>query len=286
MSEKPKILLTGGTGLLGRECARRFHDDFEIVHFSRKDPGDGNPWIAGDVCDRAALTSACESVNFIVHAAALHSASWKAAGDDKAFEVNVTGTKNVLEAALATGVRRVIFTSSIWAAGHGPDSPELPHTEENDTPPAERYGMTKMLAERLCAYYAARHGLGVLVLRPGYISNPGSHNARDPIFLFGGVNAADVADAHVLALRAPESLRHDTFIITADSPLALVSKAEYRTDPQAVLRRTVPGIGPLLDNGEISPDALPEWYAHGWYSIARARRILGFAPKCNFSARP
>ena len=121
------ILLTGGSGLVGRTMVPLLRDSYSVTHFDVADPGDGFPFVQGDLRDARAVADACKGVDAVVHVAALHGKAWKAAGDDESFDVNVVGTKNVLEAARQAGVARVVFTSSIWATGHGdPPAPYLP----------------------------------------------------------------------------------------------------------------------------------------------------------------
>lgn len=279
-----RILLTGGTGKLGGAFVKAAPADCQFVHYSRRNPDDGHPWIQGDLRDRPALDAAMAGIDAVVHAAALHGPSWKAVGDDEAFQVNVTGTRNVLEAAHAAGVRRVVYASSIYAAGHGPETQTLPHTEASELLPTTAYGMTKRLSEELCRFYALRREMSVIVLRPGFILDAEPHDERNPMLLFGGVNARDVASAHWLAVKAPLAIRYDCFIIVADSPLAQVSKVAFEADPAVALEQAAPEIARLLERGELDLTQLPGWYARDWYSIKHAQTSLGYAPQFNYSA--
>ena len=155
-----KVLVTGGGGLVGRTITPLLERSYSVTHLDLKDPDDGLPFIQGDLRDSRAVAEACEGMDAVLHVAALHGKAWAAAGDDTGFEVNVTGCKNILEGAAKAGVRRVVFTSSIWATGHGDPSPEyLPIDEELPRKPAELYGLTKQLGEEMCAYASALYGL-------------------------------------------------------------------------------------------------------------------------------
>lgn len=271
------VLLTGGNGLVGRSLAPMLTPSYSVTHLELTPPDDGLPCIKGDLRDSAAVAAACEGMDAILHVAALHGRAWAEAGDDAGFEVNVTGTKNILEGAARAGVKRVVFTSSIWAAGHGADPPYLPIDEVMPREPCELYGLTKILGEKMCSYATAKHGFSTIVLRPGGIRAPALCKPADACLLWAAVDARDVAQAHVRALEAPEDMLHDVFIITADTPLCRVDPEEFRREPAAALAKAVPGILPLLEQGEIQ--LAPEFE---WYTIQKAKRLLGYAPQFNF----
>jgi len=125
------ILLTGGCGLVGRTLAPMLQSKYSVTHFEVVDPDDGLPFIKGDLRNPQEVAMACEDMDAVIHVAALHGKAWAELGDDMGFEVNVTGTKNIIEGAVRAGVKRVIFTSSIWASGHGSPPPDyLPIDEK------------------------------------------------------------------------------------------------------------------------------------------------------------
>lgn len=279
MAEKLRlrVLLTGGTGLVGRTLAPLLRATCDVTHFDVADPGDGLPALVGDLRNPAQVAAACRGMDAVVHVAALHGKAWAAAGDDVGFAVNVAGTKNILEGAAAAGVQRVVFTSSIWATGHdAPPPPSLPITEELSRQPAELYGLTKRLGEQMCCYATAKYGLSTIVLRPGGIRPAEAYAPLQTGFLVGAVDVRDVAQAHALALSAPATLRHDVFIVTADSPLCRVAASAYRADPVGALEAVVPGVAALVQAGKLQ---LP---AGEWYSVAKAQRGLGYQPQFGF----
>jgi nucleoside-diphosphate-sugar epimerase len=270
--------LTGGTGLVGRTLAPLLRERYEVTHFDVSDPGDGLPAILGDLRSPSAVAAACRGMDAILHVAALHGQAWAAAGDDAGFAVNLAGTKNILEGAAAAGVKRVVFTSSIWATGHdAPPAPHLPIDEALAREPAELYGLTKILGEQMCRYATAKYGFSTIVLRPGGIRPAAGYAPLQTGFLVGAVDVRDVAQAQVLALAAAESLRHDVFIITADSPLCQVQPQAYRADPAGMLDRVVPGVAARVRDGKLQLPAAGEWY-----SVAKAKRVLGYQPQFGF----
>jgi nucleoside-diphosphate-sugar epimerase len=277
---RDKVLLTGGSGLVGSHVAALLSGRCQLTHFDAVDPGDGLPWIQGDLCDPGAVQAACEGQDVVIHVAGLHGARWQAAGDDAGFRVNVLGTQNVLGGAHKGGAWRVVYTSSIWATGHAPlPAPYLPIDERLPREPFELYGLTKKLGEQMCAFATQRYGLSTICLRPGGICPQEAPLQRRLNHLFGAVDVRDVAAAHVLALDAPDEMRHERFVIAAQSPLCAVDPAHFFADRAGVLERLYPGVGALLEQGKLTLD-LPGQVE--WYTIEKARSMLGYAPRYTF----
>ena len=137
--EKMKILLTGGSGLLGQTLIPLLKNKHEVINFDKENPDQELTFYQGDLREQNLVEKACKNVEAIIHMAALHGKAWDQAGDSVGFEVNVTGTKNILEAAAKNKVNRVVvFTSSIWANGHLPEKAEyLPIDEKMKREPQE-----------------------------------------------------------------------------------------------------------------------------------------------------
>ena len=272
------ILLTGGSGLVGKALASMLKSRYEITHFEMRDPGDGFPFIKGDLRDSGAVAKACRSMDAVIHVAALHGRAWAEAGDDVGFEVNVSGTKNILEGTAKAEVKRVVFTSSIWATGHGPHPPYLPIDEELAREPVELYGLTKIIGEQMCRYASSTHGISSIVLRPGVICAAEVYSPNQACYLVGAVDVRDVAQAHILALEAPADMQHDVFVVTADSPLCRVDPDKFRNDPAGALEKVVPGVAALATEGKLRLSSNMEWY-----TVKKARQLLGYRPEYNFT---
>ncbi len=274
-----RVLLTGGSGLVGSRLAPMLAERHEVTHFDIADPGDGLPWIQGDLLDAEAVAAACAGRDAVVHLAAIHGAVWGELGDHAMFETNVMGTHNVLEGAARAGAWRVIFTSSISATGHGQGTPPpyLPIDEDTPRAAADLYGHSKEVGELLCRYATARHGLSTMILRPGYICAEDVAFERTLDFLFFMVDVRDVARAHLLALEAPRDLRHGSFLVTADSPLARMEPLQFFADRAGTVEGLFPGIGRYIEDGTLDASRGSEWY-----TIERARRVLGYEPEHGF----
>jgi len=159
-----KVLVTGGTGYLGRAIVRALSvGGHEVVVFARTAARSGLPGtlVDGDIRDRAAVERAAAGCDAISHSAALVSI-WRPRREDFD-EVNVGGLRNVLAAAQSHGITRLIYTSSFLALA--PRDLEAP-IEAND------YQRTKVAADRL-ADAAVRDGSPLMRVYPGVIYGPG-----------------------------------------------------------------------------------------------------------------
>ena len=173
------ILVTGGTGYIGRWLARELiKRDIETVAFDRvaADPASTLPlppeatFIQGDVTDREAVVAVAKSRPF---SAIVHLAGVVTMGCEKdpelGMRVNLGGTHNVLEAARLAGIPRVVFASTISV--YGPDVPQ-PITENTAIEPMTWYGQSKYMAEQLGDYYRRRYGLDFRAARLAAIVGP------------------------------------------------------------------------------------------------------------------
>jgi nucleoside-diphosphate-sugar epimerase len=272
-----KVLLTGGSGLVGTRLAPMLAERHEVTHFEMRDPGDGLPWIEGDLLDPRAVREACEGMDAVLHVAAIHGPNWRKLGDHAMFEVNVMGTQNVVHAAADAGVEQLIFTSSISATGHGQGlpAPWLPIDEEISRGAADLYGESKALGEQICGFATQRHGLDTIILRPGYICDEETQFPDTWRLLSCMVDVRDVAGAHLAALES--DVRRGVFLVTADSPLAHIDPLRFFADRRGCLEELFPGIAEHIDEGAFDPAGIDEWY-----TIDRARALLGWEPRHNF----
>jgi dihydroflavonol-4-reductase len=213
-------LVTGGTGFVGSHIARTLVEHGYQVRILRRTTSrlDAVRDITcehyiGDVTDIDSLRDAMEDVDWVFHVAAV--ADYWRNKPEWIYEVNVDGTRNVLQAAEDMGVRRVIFTSSAAAMGYRDDLRAVDESvrfnwDQHLTP----YGHSKFLAEAE-VYRAIRRGLDCVILNPTVITGPGDLNqisssvvlelARGnvpPTVPPGGItviDVRDVANAHLAA---------------------------------------------------------------------------------------
>jgi UDP-glucose 4-epimerase len=236
-----KILVTGGAGYIGGTVALRLlsaghtvliYDNF--CHGRRDLVPAGSRLIEGDLADRDLLEKVFreEKVDGVMHFAALIEAGESMKHPEIYFRNNTASTLSLLESMLATGVQRLVFSST--AAVYG--EPESTPIEEDATlAPTNAYGESKLLVEHMLTWLNRIHGLRYASLRyfnvagavegRGEAHEPESHliplildvaiGRRTSIKIFGKdyptpdgtcirdyVHVGDLADAHILALEA------------------------------------------------------------------------------------
>jgi len=160
-----RVLVTGAGGFIGRRLAPYLARRHEVV-CADLDPQEGPEWRRADVTRVEEVVEACRGVEAVVHLAI--PSGFEGDYEDDAlnalrFDVNVKGTRNVFEAAVRCGVRRVVYTSSLTVVwGYGPDEyvgPEAPAR------PVGTYALTKHLGEVIAADYHRRYSLSAVCLR-------------------------------------------------------------------------------------------------------------------------
>ncbi len=167
-----KILLTGGAGYVGSACLRWLldhgHDPIAYDDLSEGNaaavPDASSRLIKGDIIetDRLAEVLRQHGIEAVMHFAALASVPDSIASPEAYYRVNVVGTKSVLDAMRAAGVRKILFSST--AATYGFHA-EMPLREDSPQLPETPYGTTKLAAEWLIKDYARAYQLGYVLLR-------------------------------------------------------------------------------------------------------------------------
>ncbi len=173
----PRVLVTGSAGQIGAELVphlRSLYGKDNVIAAIHKAAGpslrDG-PVVTLDTGDAEAVAVAIREfkVDTVYHLAAVLSATGEK-DPQLAWQVNMDGLRNVLEAARVIGVGRLFWPSSIGA--FGPDAPRINAPQNSPLNPTTIYGVTKVAGELLCNYYFVKYGLDVRILRyPGLISN-------------------------------------------------------------------------------------------------------------------
>jgi len=140
-----KVLVTGGSGFIGtRLIDELLKNGHEVTIFDKRD-SEKYPQLVtlGDVRDEKALTKACEGMDVIYNLAAEHADNVTPISLYE--EVNVGGAENVVKAAEANGIKKIIFTSSVAIYGLNRGEPD----ETFDAQPFNEYGRTKYEAEKI-----------------------------------------------------------------------------------------------------------------------------------------
>lgn len=166
------VLITGGSGFIGSHIATRLVEEGKRVrvfdNFATSTPAnldhirDDVQLIEGDLRDDAAVRAAVQGVDLIYHQGALASVPRSIADPKSSFDVNVTGTLNLLVAARDAGVRRLVFASSSSVYG---DTQVSPKHERLTPAPLSPYAISKLTGEQLCTVFNSLYDLETVVLR-------------------------------------------------------------------------------------------------------------------------
>jgi nucleoside-diphosphate-sugar epimerase len=249
-----KALVTGSTGHLGEALVRTLrrlgHETIGIDILA-------SPFSthAGSIADPSFVARCMHGVQAVFHAATLHKPHVATHTRQQFVDVNVTGTLTLLEAAVAAGVERFIYTSTTSVFGDAlvppPHAPAAWITEDVVPVAKNIYGATKAAAEDLCRLFHRNRGLACLVLRTSrfFPEEDDSREVREAYsdpnlkvneYLHRRVDLEDVVDAHILAAeRAPE-LGFRMYILSAPTPFRQDDLPRLRNDLPSVLAQRVP----------------------------------------------
>jgi nucleoside-diphosphate-sugar epimerase len=283
-----RVVVTGGSGKAGRAVVRDLvehgHDvvNVDVVPAAVRHA----PFLQAELTHFGEAVEALRGADAVVHLAAIPAPGIRTVA--RTFEINMLSTWNVFSAASLLGLRRVVWASSetvlglpfgrsgarnlldeTAAPGHHPEPDYAPIDEEHPTRPHSSYSLSKVLGEEMAREFARWTGIPFVGLRFSAIREPQEYEAfpdawRDPHTsewnLWAYVDARDVAQSCRLALTVGIT-GAEVFIIAAadtvmDRPNAELMAACYPTVP--------------LREGTGEHDTL--------LSIAKARRVLGYAP--------
>ena len=238
-----RIVVTGGAGYIGGTVAAlMLQAGHEITvldnlcHSRRESVPAGVNFVDADIADRARVESVLRDTRAegVLHFAALIEAGESMQKPELYFRNNTAGTLSLLEAMQATGVQRLVFSSTAAVYGE-PEAVPIPETAK--LAPTNAYGESKLLVEQMLDWLNRIHGLRYAALRyfnvagaipgRGEAHEPESHiiplildvalGRREKIFIYGDgyptpdgtcirdyIHVADLAQAHMLALHALE----------------------------------------------------------------------------------
>jgi nucleoside-diphosphate-sugar epimerase len=249
-----RIVVTGGSGLIGRRITARLATEHEVVNVDLRVPDlPVGVHVRADILDAEAVARSLEGADAVVHAAAIAGPSMGVAED--IYITNVNGTRVVSEAARTVGVGRFVNISSEavlgFVFGAGRIKPRyFPIDEDHPVRASEPYGRSKMLAEELLAETAS-DGATVVSLRPPWVWVPEEYAKhrrliRNPEEWWDGlwayVHGDDLAEAvrRAIVLDIPQGF-HSAYVAAPDNGTVYRTRELIeRFYPEVPVR---PGIG-------------------------------------------
>ncbi len=235
--EPMKILVTGAGGQVGTDLLPLLlaRGDTVLAFDLAERPSDcpaNVEWIQGDITDAAAVNATVSQFRpeRILHLAAILSATGEKI-PVKAWDVNMDGTRNLLEAAREHRVKQFFFTSTIAAFGPG-----LPNPVGDVVPmqPTTIYGITKVAGELLGEWYQTNHGLDFRGVRfPGLINAgiPGGGTSDYALFMYidglrhGAYECFVEPDSKIPFMYMPDALR--AVLELSDAPKEDLTRCVY-----------------------------------------------------------
>ncbi len=279
-----RVVVTGAAGTLGRSLLPRLSSaSHQAVALDIAPTTSEAEWIEADVRDPAAVLGAVEGADVVVHTAALHGIHLADHSPRQFYDLNLTGTFNVWQAAVAHKVRGVVFSSTMGVYGDSrlPSSDRDVAVLDEEMPlrPGDVYGWTKVAGEELCRYHLRHDGIPSIALRYGMF-------VPEPFFrygirlLYGGVHEDDVADAVMAAVGAfgQRQVGFETYNVESSLPFTAAAGRDLRTDPLAAVERHWPGSRQLLlARGVRSLKPITEVFP-----VARLEATLSVRPRHDF----
>lgn len=289
-----RVLLTGSSGWLGRFLAPRLRTaghhviGLDVVADSETD-------VIGSVADRAIVERVFgdHGIEAVIHAGALHKPDIARFPAQAFVDVNVSGTLNLLQAAIAGRHDRFIFTSTtslmISKTISEAKGTAAVWLDETIAPlePRNIYGLTKLTAEGLCRLFHLEHGLNCTALRTGRFfpeeddtdDELSGENLKANEFLHRRLTVEDAADAHVAALEnTPDGF--EVFVVSAPLPFVPPDAEGLKSDAARLVAGYFPDVTELYARrGWRLPVSIGRVYDPG-----KAERLLGFRAATDFAA--
>jgi nucleoside-diphosphate-sugar epimerase len=246
------VLVTGATGFLGRHLVKALcQKGYKVRALVRSTSnlagltGLDIETVAGDVTDRGSLIKAADGRDLVFHCAG-RVVEWGKREDF--YRVNVEGTKNILEACLASGVKRFVHASSVTVLGvsrdRSPMDENTPYTDRS----FELYTETKILSEKLVLEYHNKKGLPITIVRPGLVWGPGDTTIFPRIEKLAAKGALlNIGKGDNLLCLAYISNVVQALILAAESPKAVGRIYNITDDEKKTSRTFLAGLAKAMD---------------------------------------
>lgn len=291
-----RILFTGGSGKAGRHATAYLRDQGHSIT--------NLDWVASDVpgittlkvdlTDAGQVFNACQAYatfdelepgtgmpryDAIVHFAAIPAILHRP--DNETYRINTLSTYHILDAATRLGIPKIIFASSETTYGicfaDGEKLPDyLPIDEEHPTVPQDSYAMSKVVNEVTARSFQARSGIDIYALRINNVIEPHEYRQNFPAYMdnpalrrrniFAYIDARDLGQMVDCCLKT-DGLGYQVFNVANEDLSVGLTSAQ-------VIERFYPGVPVQHAMGEYET----------FYSIDKARRLVGFEPRHSWRA--
>jgi UDP-glucose 4-epimerase len=289
-----RVLVTGSAGHLGEALMLTLQrSEHEAIGLDLKiSPVTHH---VGSITGRDFVRQCMRGIDAVLHTATLHKPHILTHSRQAFVDTNISGTLNLLEAAVAAGVKSFIYTSTTSTFGRALIPPEgAPAawiTEDVIPVPKNIYGATKLAAENLCELLHRSAGLPCIILRtsrffPEQDDDAGVRETFDDAnlkaneLLYRRADVQDIVSAHRLAMEQAPAIGFGRYIISATTPFTPADLQQLRTDAPAVVRRYAPGYeAEYRRRGWSMVPTIDRVYVN---ELARAR--LGWQPQYDFNS--
>jgi len=230
-----KVAIVGASGRLGLAAKKRLANHHDTVTFDVSRDKNIDQYL--DIRDLAQLKRAFNGMDVVVLIAALHAPHMKSHSNKDFIEVNITGAKNVADAARAQGVKKIIYTSttSVFDNSAIRDQQASWTNEHSPVSGSNIYRSTKLAAEELLRSEAS-NALQVVVLRVSRCF-PEAINRMALYRLHRGVDARDIASAYEAAINL-KGAPYQVYLISAATPfIPCDAELLFHTAPRAIKLR-------------------------------------------------
>lgn len=270
-----RILITGATSTVSRgmipilKSAGHELVLHDLVRLPDNDLFRGLEFIQGDIQAGVGVDRAAQGCDLILHTPAWHGIHWQQKTEVDYWRLNVDGTFWTFQAAVAAGIKRMVFLSSMSWYGH-----------------YDKYGFTKQVGEELCEYYRRNHQIRYVTIRPADFTPWGNDfvNRYGARLLHGGVAWEDVLDCARLSIEKltpelAEGAEAEAIIAQAMRANAFTAEqaTEWEADPLATCERIFPGSGEFVEKYKIHINGKP-----GIVDLGPGAAEIGYAPKHHF----
>jgi GDP-L-fucose synthase len=228
--KKKKVLITGGTGLIGREVSRlllEFGAEVKVVSLDKISLDPRMELIQGDLTDFSFCLEQTKGIDYVFHLAGVKGSIEVTKAKPASFFVPLLMfNTNVLEASRQNGVKKLVYTSSIGAYS---SAEVFLETENRDGPPQDMYpGWAKRMAELQIQSYKEQYGLDWAVVRPCNVYGPGDNFDPDNAMVIPSLMMRIARGENPLKVWGDGSAIRD-FAFSTDVALGTIQALHYGT---------------------------------------------------------